>query len=116
MVRHLLQKQLIIEHLLKKTDFSVRIVQKKRRKSSFNFFFRIYFISGHKKHSESSLEPGKRENQLFMNVWDRETGKLRGFGSTSAPQTANSSEDLPGHQIVPPLKQSISLLECLSIF
>ena len=93
MVRHLLQKQLIIEHLLKKTDFSVRIVQKKEQNRVSTFFFRVYFISGHKKHRESSLEPGKHENQLFMNVWDRETGKLRGFGSTSAPQTANSRVD-----------------------
>ena len=32
----------------------------------------------------SSFRAGKHENQLFISVWNRETGKLRGFGSILA--------------------------------
>ena len=64
-VRHLLPKQLILEHLLRKTDFSVRIFQKKHK---ITFILPMYFISDHKKHRESSLEPGKHEKQLFISV------------------------------------------------
>ena len=41
-------------------------------------------ILDNKKHRFCSLEAGKHENQLFISIWNRETGKLRGFGSTSA--------------------------------
>ena len=61
----------------------------RRHLSVATLLFGIYFISDHKKHGKSSLEPEKHENQLFMSVRNRETGKWRGFGSTSAPKTAH---------------------------
>ena len=38
-------------------------------------------IVDHKKHRKSSLEPENHEKQLFVSVWDREVGKMRGFST-----------------------------------
>ena len=51
------------------------------------FILLMDLILDNKKHGFCSLEAGKHENQLFMSVRNPETGKWRGFGSTSALKT-----------------------------